>query len=71
MRSLNSVSRACDQGHNVPFTQTGGWIVNHKTGWFSWFAPVHGVYVLHSWNSESPTDERVRWPDDPFPGQER
>ena len=26
-RPLNSVSRACDQGNNVLFTQTGGWIM--------------------------------------------
>ena len=34
-RPLNSVSRVCDQGNNVLFTQTGGWIINHETGWFS------------------------------------
>ena len=32
-RPLNSVSRARDQGNNVLFTQTGGWIINHETGW--------------------------------------
>ena len=70
-RPLNSVSRVCDQGNNVLFTQTGGWIINHETGWYTWFALEHGVYVLHSWINESPTDKRVRWPDEPFPGQER
>ena len=41
-RLLNSVSRVCDQGNNVLFTQTGGWIINHET-----------VDVLHSWINES------------------
>ena len=31
-RPLNSVSRVCDQGNNVLFTKTGGWIINHETG---------------------------------------
>ena len=44
-RPLNSISRVCDQGNNVLFTQTGGWIINHET--------EHGVYVLHSWVNES------------------
>ena len=30
---------------------------------FTW---EHGVYVL-----EFPTEKRVRWPDEPFPVQER
>ena len=29
IRPLNSVSRVCDQGNNVLFTQTGGWVVDH------------------------------------------
>ena len=56
---LNSVSRVCDQGNNVFFTQTGGWIINRETGRYTWFP----------WINEFPT-ERVRWPDEPFPGQE-
>ena len=71
IRPLNSVSRACDQGKNVLFTQTGGWIINHETGRKAWFPREHGVYVLHSCINESPTDKRVRWSDESFPGQER
>ena len=37
-RPLNSASRACDQGNNVLFTQTGGWIINHETGRYSLFS---------------------------------
>ena len=67
-RPLNSVSRACDQGNNVLFTQTGGWIINHETGRYTWFSQEHGVYVLHSWSMNAPTEERVRWPDESFTG---
>ena len=68
-RPLNSVSRVCDQGNNVLFTQTGGWIINHETDRYTWFPWEHGMYVLHSWIKESPTDKLVRCPDS-FPGQE-
>ena len=69
-RPLNSVSRACDQGNNVLFTQTRGWIINHETDRKTWFPREDGVYVLHSWINKFPTEERVRWPDESFPGQE-
>ena len=69
-RPLNSVSRVCDEGNNVLFAQTRGWIVNHATGRYTWFLREHGVYVLHSWINESPTERRVRWPDEQFPGPE-
>ena len=69
-RALNSVSRFCDQGNNVLFTQTGGWIINHETGRYTRFPREHGVYVLHSWVTESPTEKQVRLPDEPFPGRE-
>ena len=36
-RPLNSVSRVCDQGNNVLFRQTGGWIISHETGRYTWF----------------------------------
>ena len=52
-RPLNSISRVCDQGNNVLFTKTGGWIINHETGRYMWFPREHGVYVLHSWVNES------------------
>ena len=68
-RPLNSVSRVCDQVNNVLLTQTGGWIINHETGLFTWFLREHGVYVLHSWINQFPTEKLVRWPDEPFPGQ--
>ena len=29
----------------------------------------HGVYVLHSWINEHPTEKSVRWPDESFPGR--
>ena len=45
-RRLNFVSRVCDQGNNVLFTQTGGWIINHETGRYTWFPREHGVHVL-------------------------
>ena len=66
-RPLNSVSRVCDQGNNVLFTQTGGWIINHVSGRKTWFPQEHGVIVLHSWIDESVTEKRVRWLDEPFP----
>ena len=47
-RPLNSISRVCDQGNNVLFTKTGGWIINHETGRYSWLPREHGVYVLDS-----------------------
>ena len=50
---LNSISRVCDQGNNVLFTKTGGWIINHETGRYTCFPREHGVYVLHSWVNES------------------
>ena len=53
-RPLNSVSRVCDQGNNVLFTQTGGWIINHETGRYTWFPCEHGVCVVHSWINEIP-----------------
>ena len=40
-RPLNSVSRKCDQGNKVLFTQTGGWIINHETGRYTWFSREH------------------------------
>ena len=52
-RPLNSISRVCDQGNNVLFKQTGGWIINHETRRYTWFPREHGVYVLHSWINES------------------
>ena len=52
-RPLNSISCVCDQGNNVLFTKTGGWIINHETGRYTWFPREHGVYVLHSWVNES------------------
>ena len=70
-RPLNSISRVCDQGNHVLFTQTGGWIINHETGRYTWFPREHGVYVLHSWINESPTEKWVRWSDESFSGQER
>ena len=27
------------------FTKTGGWIINHQTGRYTWFPREHGVYV--------------------------
>ena len=58
-RPLNSVSRIRDQGNNVLFTQTGGWIIKHETGRYTWFPREHGVYVLRSWINESfPRQER-------------
>ena len=41
IRLLNSVSRICDQGNNVLVTQTGGWIINHETGRYTWFPREH------------------------------
>ena len=35
-RPLNSVSRVCDQRNDVLFTQTGGWLINHETGRYTW-----------------------------------
>ena len=64
---LKSVNGVCDQGNNMLFTHTGSWIINHETGRYTWFPREHGVYVLHSWISESPTEKPVRWPDEPFP----
>ena len=55
-RLLNSVSRVCDQGNNVLFKQTGGWIINHETRRKTWFPQEHGVEVLHSWINEFPTE---------------
>ena len=52
-RPLNSISRVCDQGNNVLFTKTGGWIINHESGRYTWFPREHGVYVLQSWVNES------------------
>ena len=52
-RPLNSISRVCDQGNNVLFTKTGGWIINHESGRYTWFPREHGVYVLHSLVNES------------------
>ena len=52
-RPLNSFSRVCDQGNNVLFTQTGGWIINHETGRYTWFPQEHRVYVVHSWIKDS------------------
>ena len=69
-RRLFSVSRVCDQGNSVFFTQTGDWIINHKTGRKTWFIRAYGVYVLHSWINGFPTQRCVRWPGKPFPGQE-
>ena len=40
---VNSVSRVCDQGNDVLFTQTGGWTINHETGRYTWFLREHGV----------------------------
>ena len=42
-RPRNSVSHVCDQGNNVLFTQTGGLIINHETGRYTWFPREHGV----------------------------
>ena len=61
-----TVSRVCDQGNNVLFTQTGGWIINHATRRCTWFPQEHGMYVFHSWINESPNAKRERWPDEPF-----
>ena len=36
-RPLNPVSRVCDQRNHVLFTQTGGWIINHQAGRYTWF----------------------------------
>ena len=44
-RPLNSVCRICDQGNNVLFTQTRGWIINHETGRYTWFPREHREYV--------------------------
>ena len=59
IRPLNSVSRVCDQGNNVLFTQTGGWVVDHWTGRYTWFSWEHWVYVPHSWLNEFPTEKRA------------
>ena len=70
-RPLNSVSRVCDQGNNVLFTKTGGWIINHETGRYTWFPREHGVYVLHSWIKDSPDGKSARGKgDSSFPGPE-
>ena len=53
IRPINSISRVCDQRNNVLFTKTGGWIINHETGRYTWFLREHGVFVLHSWVNES------------------
>ena len=52
------------------FTQTGGWIINHETGRYTWFPREHEVYVPQSWVNESQDVKWVRWPDEPFPGPE-
>ena len=54
---LNSVSRVCDQGNNVLFKKTGGWIIDHETGRKTRFPREHEVDLL-----EFPTEKRVRWP---------
>ena len=53
-RPLNSVTRVSDQGNNVQFTQTGGWIMNHETGRYTWCLREHGVglSVGPLWSSE-------------------
>ena len=61
-RPFNSVSRVCDQGNNVLFTQTRGWIINHETCRKTWFPREH---------NESPADKRVRRSDEPFLWHER
>ena len=58
-RPLNLISRVCDQGNNVLFTQTGGWIINHETGRYTYFPREHGVYMLHSWIIEFPAENCV------------
>ena len=68
-RPLNSISRVCDQGNILLFTKTGGWIINHETGRYTWFLREHGVYVLHSWVKESPDHEWVRWSGESFSRQ--
>ena len=68
-RPLNPVSRARTR-NNVLFTQTRGWIINYETGRNTRFSQEHGVYVRHSWINESPTEKRVRWTEESFPGQE-
>ena len=70
-RPLNSVSRVCDPGNTVLFTQTVGWISNNETGRYTWFPREHGVSALHSWINESPAEKRTQWQDEPFPGPER
>ena len=69
-RPLNSISRVCDQGNNVLFAKTGGWIMNHETGRYTWFPREHGEYVLHSWVNESPDEKLVRRSGESFPRQE-
>ena len=59
-RPLNSISRVCDQGNNVLFTKTGGWIINHETGRYTWFPREHEMYVLHSWVNESFSRQECR-----------
>ena len=70
-RPLNSVSRVCDQGNNVLFTQTGGWIINRVVGRYTWFPREHGVYVLHSWINEFPTEKTCAMAGCVFSRQER
>ena len=45
-RPLNSISRVCDQGNNVLFAKTGGSIINHETGRYTWFS-VCGTLMVN------------------------
>jgi hypothetical protein len=45
-KALLSVSKICDAGHEVVFTQTGGKIVHCETGQIVNFRREDGVYRL-------------------------
>ena len=49
-RPLNSVSPVCDQGNNVLFTQTGGWIINRAIGRYAWFPRELRVHIYPAWS---------------------
>ena len=48
-KPLTSVSKICDQGHQVIFQADGGWVLNLRSGQSTWFPREQGVYMLHTW----------------------
>ena len=48
-KPLTSVSKVCDQGHQVIFQADSGWVLNLRTGQSTWFPREQGVYMLHTW----------------------